>query len=73
MKFTAIYTESVGYNGATIVKKIYFESESASNKDIWAAINEAGYKIQKVGHEWDIADSVVFLFFGHVQDVMGMK
>lgn len=71
MKFTAIYTEQVGYNaGQCIVKKIYVEAPSASHQHVWKAINEAGYLTQKPGFEWDIADGVVFLFYGHVEDVM---
>ncbi len=70
IKFTAIYTERVGYDNSYIVRKIYVEAESTAHQHVWTAINEAGYKVQKVGYEWDIADAVVFLFYGPVEDVM---
>lgn len=70
-KMTAIYNSPVGlYDGQSIPTLIYFEAPSkCSTNELYRAINEAGYKTQKPGKEWDICDAVSFIFYGHVEHV----
>lgn len=64
-KFTAIYTESVGNYGATIVKMVRLTQHD--HETIVQAVNRVGYETQQEGWNYDIFDSVVFLFEGHPQ------
>lgn len=72
-KLTLIYTVPVGFGssaGMTITRMLYLEAPAkCTTNELMSAINEAGYKTQKPGYEWDIADAIVFLFYGHVESV----
>lgn len=68
-KVTAIYTVSVGSYGASYPAEIRFKVKEGEK---WQdAMNKAGYKKQKKGYEWDIADAVVFLYDGWPEHVEG--
>lgn len=78
MKITVIYNEPVGFGssaGMVISRKLLVDVgkipgiKTPSNEDIKFAVNVAGHQTQEPGHEWDIMDSVVFMFYGHVEDV----
>jgi hypothetical protein len=61
--YTVIYTESVGRYGASYPKMLRVTlTDKESLKD---GINRAGYESQVPGQEWDIMESVVFIFEGH--------
>lgn len=72
-KLTLIYTEPCGFGssaGMSIPKMLYLEAPAkCTTNELMRAINEAGYKTQREGYEWDIADAMVFLFYGHVESV----
>ena len=62
VRYTANYTVPVGNYGGCYVQKIRFVQNPGQT--IKEALNEAGYKTQKEGHNWDIMESTVFLFEG---------
>lgn len=75
VKITVIYNEPIGYAGTMLSRKLfvdvgsYTDTGTPSNEDIKLAVNGAGHKTQKPGHEWDIMDAVIFMFYGHIEDV----
>jgi hypothetical protein len=65
MKFTAIYTVSVGHYRNSYPKMIRFEQ--LEGETILGALNRAGYAEQDAANQdrWDISEATVYLFEGH--------
>ncbi len=64
-QYTAIYTVSVGRYGGSYVQMLRFLQHPGQT--LKEAMNQAGYKTQKKGYEWDISEATVFLFEGWPQ------
>ena len=65
VRYTAIYTVPVGRYGGSYVQMLRFVKQPGQTLE--EALNTAGYKTQKQGHEWDISEATVFIFNGWPQ------